>query len=89
MRVRTQRGELLRLVQRLFPLECDKIVTDVLEEPGGSGISNKQGVEHVGESSSARLLKQSFSENDKHLVDQDVTVTRVGRTIKVPSRFLE
>ena len=78
MRVRTSRGQLLRPVQRIFPLEMDG-VPSTLEEAIEVGKDSHE---------DTRLTQNAENGSDfsKSRATESKT-TRSGRVVKLPSRF--
>ncbi|KAF2893140.1 hypothetical protein ILUMI_13033, partial [Ignelater luminosus] len=100
VRVKTKRGQLLRPVQRLFPLECngDAWEKDEKEVEFGmdSTFTNVQPeVLEKGEVSSEMVQEESARANVSARSDksrapvQKVSVTRSGRVLKVPKRLID
>ncbi|XP_018577343.1 uncharacterized protein LOC108915713 [Anoplophora glabripennis] len=99
VRIKTVRGELLRAMQRLFPLECTSKTppTDnaciVEEDSGISGPINPQQEVLPGRRYRAH---QGDAESDdsagvykSRVPVQNVRFTRSGREIKIPTRYID
>lgn len=101
-RVKTLRGELLRPVQRLYPLECDvdSAVDSVSElssarkENLGLELEDIDGnsLEEQKKNRKSRVTKNNNSvvENSNEIASETVNckTTRSGRNIRMPSKFL-
>lgn len=83
-RVKTEYRALIRPLQRLFPLEIEADMVNLLEEIGKKR-ENKKPDDKDGEKNSV-IEKKGVTpiRGDENMMDSTPVITRFGRTVKIP-----